>query len=143
MMYHLKFGLEGGNCSGTAAPAPCCSESFALDLASSLISVLCKIVEYIINAVPQQVIHNGEVRAEDGHCDNHNNRGGANIFRGWTRDMPHFITHIAQKTAGAHGERLQFRPNALAFITCRYCRLRHANPTFLVDPAACGRTLFI
>src|SRR5579859_1835122 len=135
MMYHLKFGLVGGSCSGTEAPAPGCSESFALDLVSSLISVLCKIVEYIINAVPQQVIDNGEVRAEYGHGDNHYNRRSPNLFRGGTRDMPHFIAHIAQKTARAHGERLQFRPNALAFVTGCYCRLRHANPTFLCGPS--------
>src|SRR5579859_92525 len=135
MMYHLEFGLDGGNCSGADAPAPCCSESFALDLVSSLISVLCKVVEYIINAVPQQVIHNGEVRAEYSHGDNHYNRCSANFFRGGARDMPHFIAHIAQKTAGARGKRLQFRPNALAFVTGCYCRLRHANPTFLYGPS--------
>src|SRR5260370_8850280 len=51
MMYHLKFGFDGVRCSGAGTPALCGSESFALDLISSLISVL---LTWRNNGIPNQ-----------------------------------------------------------------------------------------
>src|SRR6476659_6197680 len=119
MMYHFMFGLRGGSMPcGTAAAASSAASEFRFFVSSSIvfgkIAPICRlavreVAQDLVNAPPDNGVHNPEVGSEQENGDYHHPGRRLHLFQRRGSDLLHLRAHVLVEALGPLRPRFQPR----------------------------------